>query len=61
MRNLCDAENACKMAQLPFQANTNFWTWSIDFGSIYKISIVFPIKGFKITVSKCANKILNEV
>ena len=32
MRNLCDAaKNSCDVAALPFQANVNYGTWSIDF------------------------------
>ena len=32
MRNLCDAAlMSCDVAALPFQANANYGTWSIDF------------------------------
>ena len=33
MRNLCDADKMLyDVAALPFKANANYGTWSIDFG-----------------------------
>ena len=38
MRNLCDvAYMSCEVALLPFQANANYETWSIDFDIYLKV------------------------